>query len=88
MTRRFTIRLRLAGCRWTEWIFLLSRPLVESARKSGQWLVLAGHEIARSGRQTTRIEMLEQLIPYLQDSRNGIWFETVETVTRYIQKRQ
>ncbi len=64
------------------------KALVESARKSGQWLVLAGHEIARSGRQTTRIEMLEQLIPYLQDSRNGIWFETVETVTRYIQKRQ
>ncbi len=63
------------------------RTLVETAREAGQWLVLAGHEMARSGRQTTRIEMLEQLIVYLQDPRNEIWFETVETVARYLKDR-
>ena len=64
------------------------RALIESAREAGQWLVLAGHEIGRSGPQTTRIEMLEQLIPYLQDPTNEIWFETVATVALYLQNRQ
>ena len=64
------------------------RALVEAARSAGQWLVLAGHEIAGSGRQTTRIEMLERLIPYLQDPENKIWFETVETVARYLRDRR
>ena len=64
------------------------RELVESARGTGQWLVLAGHEMGASGPQTTRIEMLEQLVPYLQDPENGIWFETVEAVGRYVQQRR
>lgn len=62
--------------------------LVEGARQAGQWLVLAGHEFGHSGPQTTRVEMLKQLIPYLQDPRNEIWFETVETVSRYLRDRQ
>ena len=64
------------------------RALVESARDAGQWLVLAGHEMGGSGPQTTRIEMLEQLVPYLQDPENGIWFNTVETVARYVQEHR
>ncbi len=64
------------------------KVLIENARATGQWLVLAGHEMGRSGSQTTRIEMLEQLIPYLQDPRNEIWFETVETVARHLQERR
>ena len=64
------------------------KALVESARDAGQWLVLAGHEMGRSGPQTTRIEMLEQLVPYLQDPENEIWFETVEAVARYVREHR
>ena len=64
------------------------RALVERARDLGDWLVLAGHEMATSGSQTTRVGMLEQLVPYLQDPDNGIWFETVESVARYLEDRQ
>ena len=64
------------------------KPLIESAREAGQWLILAGHETGESGRQTTRVAMLEQLVPYLRDARNQIWFETVETVGRYVQERR
>ena len=64
------------------------RALVEGAREAGQWLVLAGHEMAESGRQTTRLAMLEELVPYLQDPSNGIWFETVATVAQYLRDRQ
>ena len=64
------------------------RTLVDAARKAGQWLVLAGHEIGESGSQTTRVEMLNELIPYLQDPENEIWFETVATVARYLKDRR
>ena len=64
------------------------KTLVDGASERGQWLVLAGHEMSHSGPQTTRIEMLEKLIPYLQDPANEIWFETVETVARYLKNRR
>ena len=64
------------------------KTLIETAREARQWLVLAGHEIGCSGNQTTRITMLEQLIPYLQDPKNEIWFETVESVARYLRKHR
>jgi peptidoglycan-N-acetylglucosamine deacetylase len=61
--------------------------LIEDAKKNGQWLVLAGHEMGDEGRQTTRLEMLKQLAEYLQNSANGIWIAPMGTVTKYIQKR-
>lgn len=64
------------------------KALVENARESGQWLVLAGHEIGHSGPQTTRIEMLESLVPFLQDPSNRIWFETVEAVARHLRRHR
>ena len=64
------------------------KALIESAREAGQWLVLAGHEIGHAGPQTTRIEMIEQLIPYLRDPANQIWFDTVATVARHVRDRQ
>lgn len=60
------------------------KAMVESAREAGQWLVLAGHEIGHSGRQTTRIEMLERLVPFLQDPASEIWFETIDNVALYL----
>ena len=62
-------------------------PLLESARTDGLWLVLAGHEMDDAGRQTTRLSMLEALIPYLQDPTNGFWFATVGEVAAYVARR-
>ena len=60
-------------------------PLLESARRDGLWLVLAGHEMNDAGRQTTRLSMLDKLIPYLQDPANGFWFATVGEVAAYVE---
>ena len=60
------------------------KSLVDSAREAGKWLILAGHETGTSGLQTTRLSMLEKLVPYLKDPKNQLWFEDVETVGRYI----
>lgn len=59
-------------------------PLIEEAKKNGQWLVLAGHEIGESGVQTTQLTMLKQLIEYAQNPANEIWIAPAGTVAKYI----
>lgn len=61
------------------------KTVIESARTSGQWLVLAGHETAESGPQTTRLAMLRQLCEYAKDPANGIWIAPIGTVAKYVQ---
>lgn len=59
-------------------------PVIQSAQKNRQWLVLAGHEMGDSGPQTTRLAMLKKLIEYAQDPANEIWIAPVGTVTKYV----
>jgi peptidoglycan/xylan/chitin deacetylase (PgdA/CDA1 family) len=63
-------------------------PLIESAKKNGQWLVLAGHEMSESGAQTTRLSMLKKLLEYAQDPAHGIWIAPVGTVAKYIKEQR
>lgn len=63
-------------------------PLLENAKKTGAWLVLAGHEMGETGSQTTRLTMLRNLIKYAQDPTNGIWIAPVGTVAKYIQSQK
>ena len=59
-------------------------PLLVEARKNGQWVVLAGHEMGESGAQTTRSTMLRNLIAYGQDPANKLWIAPVGTIATYI----
>ena len=63
-------------------------PLIQSAKETGKWLVLAGHEMGDSGQQTTRLAMLKQLIEYAQNPANGVWIAPVENVAEYIKKQR
>ncbi|MBA2762218.1 MAG: polysaccharide deacetylase family protein [Segetibacter sp.] len=63
-------------------------PLIQAAKETGKWLVLAGHEMGDSGQQTTRLTMLKQLIEYAQNPANGIWIAPVENVAEYIKKER
>jgi peptidoglycan/xylan/chitin deacetylase (PgdA/CDA1 family) len=63
-------------------------PIIESAKKNGQWLVLAGHEISEAGPQTTRLSMLKKLLEYAQNPSNGIWLAPVGTVAKYVEAHQ
>ena len=63
-------------------------PLLENAKKTGAWLVLAGHEMGDSGGQTTRLSMLKKLIEYAQDPANKIWIAPMGTVAKYIQDQK
>lgn len=63
-------------------------PLLQNAKQTGAWLVLAGHEMGDSGNQTTRLSMLKKLVEYAQDPENKIWIAPMGTVARYIQDQK
>lgn len=61
---------------------------LDRAKADRLWIVLAGHEMDTEGPQTTRLDMLEQLIPYLQNPANGFWLGTVGEVADYVKKHR
>jgi peptidoglycan-N-acetylglucosamine deacetylase len=62
--------------------------LINNAKATGKWLVLAGHETGDSGQQTTRLQMLKQLIEYAQKPDNGIWIAPVGIIAEYIKQHR
>jgi peptidoglycan-N-acetylglucosamine deacetylase len=63
-------------------------PILEKARETGQWVILAGHEIGQGGQQTTRGTMLEKLMSYANEPANKIWVAPVGTIAKYIGARR
>ncbi len=63
-------------------------PLLREARKNGQWVVLAGHEMGEGGVQTTRLTMLRKLIAYARDPANKLWIAPVGTIATYIEQHR
>ena len=63
-------------------------PLLQEARKNGEWVVFAGHEMAEGGVQTTRLTMLRKLISYAQDPANKLWIAPVGTIATYIKQHK
>ena len=57
---------------------------VKGGAAEGRWLILAGHEMDETGAQTTLLTSLEELCQYTQDSENGIWIDTVDRISTYI----
>lgn len=62
-------------------------PIIESAARNGQWLVLAGHETADSGdHHTTYLATLRKICEYAKDPANGIWIAPIGEIARYVKK--
>ncbi|MFH0757989.1 MAG: glycoside hydrolase family 3 C-terminal domain-containing protein [Bacteroidota bacterium] len=60
--------------------------LIESAKATGQWLVLAGHEMNTGGRQTSILSTIEAICQYASDPSNGIWIDNVHNIASYIRE--
>ncbi len=59
--------------------------LIEGAKKRGQWLVLAGHDIHKTGTGlTTFLDTLEEICKYAKDPTNGIWIDNVHNIASYV----
>ncbi len=63
-------------------------PIIENAKKTGHWVVLAGHEVGESGNQTARVAMLRKLCEYAQNPANGVWIAPIGTVAKYVQEKR
>ncbi|MEI7585734.1 polysaccharide deacetylase family protein [Runella sp.] len=63
-------------------------PIIENAKKTGHWVVLAGHEVGEAGNQTTRVAMLKKLCEYAQNPANGVWIAPIGTVAKYVQEKR
>lgn len=64
------------------------KKLIDDARSKGSWLILAGHETAEEGRQTTYIETLEDICEYAQDPANEIWIDNVHNIAEYVRQQR
>ena len=63
-------------------------PLIESAKSNGYWLILAGHETAEEGRQTSYLTTIESILRYATDPSNGIWIDNVNNIADWINQRR
>ena len=60
---------------------------ISEAAQTGNWLVLAGHDIGAESRpQVTRVATLEAICAYCRDKANGIWLDTVGAIGAYVRK--
>ena len=63
------------------------RPQIAEAARTGNWLVLAGHDIGEDPRkQQTRTSTLEAICAWCRDPANGIWLDTVGAIGAYVRK--
>ena len=78
---------QLAGVEFDRSDFDQVRPQIEQAARTGNWLVLAGHDIGAESRpQMTKTATLEAICAYCRDPANGIWIDTVGAIGAYIRK--
>lgn len=64
------------------------KPILKRAANNGDWVVLAGHEIGEGGFQTTKVQMLRELMDYVQDPQHGIWMAPVGEITKYVKEQR
>jgi beta-glucosidase len=62
--------------------------LIETAKSTGKWLILAGHEMNEGGNQTTLLPTVEAICKYALDPANGIWIDNVHNIAAYVRSKR
>jgi hypothetical protein len=60
------------------------KKLIEAAKESGTWLILAGHEIDENGNQTSQLSTIEAICKYANEPSSEIWIDNVRNIATYI----
>ena len=68
--------------------FAAVQRMVERARHSGNWLVLAGHGVGDNPLWGTQLDMLKDLLAYAQNPDNRVWIAPVTEVATFIADQQ
>jgi len=64
------------------------RNLIESAKITGKWLILAGHETNNNGVQTSLLSTIEAICKYALDPANSIWIDNVHNIALYVKSKK
>lgn len=64
------------------------KQIMDRTLANGGWLVFCGHDVGDGGRQVTLVSTLKALCEYAQDPANGVWLDSVETISRHILKQR
>jgi beta-glucosidase-like glycosyl hydrolase/peptidoglycan/xylan/chitin deacetylase (PgdA/CDA1 family) len=64
------------------------KKLIDSAKRTGKWLILAGHEMDKSGPQTSLLSTIEAICKYALDPANGIWIDNVHNIASYVNSKR
>lgn len=67
------------------------KTAIETARKKGKWLILAGHEIGGEPSDKYKVsylETIEKVCKYVNDPANGIWVDNVHNISSYIREQR
>ncbi|MBQ4845415.1 polysaccharide deacetylase family protein [Pseudoalteromonas sp. MMG005] len=84
----FTDFAKLTAIRIDGQSFKQIKTTLESVKHNNSWIILAGHEVGEKGLYTVDKTVLDQLITYLKDPKNGYWLETVNTIGSYIKQHR
>lgn len=58
---------------------------IEQAKQDTGWTILAGHDVAEAyGHQTVQVDVLHELLEYLNDPKQEIWVDTVANIAQYV----
>ena len=68
--------------------FAAVQRMVERARHSGNWLVLAGHGVGDNPHWGTQLDMLKGLLAYARNPDNRVWIAPVTEVATFIADQQ
>jgi peptidoglycan/xylan/chitin deacetylase (PgdA/CDA1 family) len=80
---------QLTGMKLDGMTFDQIKPLIESAKKQGKWLILAGHEMNESGTGLTSfLATIEEICKYASDPSNGIWIDNVHNISAYVKEKR
>ncbi|MBI4556202.1 MAG: polysaccharide deacetylase family protein [Candidatus Hydrogenedentes bacterium] len=80
---------QLYGCSFDRLTFDQMKPMLDTAAAEGGWLVLAGHDTGHDDRhQMVRIDTLRELCAFATDPKNGIWIDTVATISEFVRNKR
>lgn len=78
---------QLSGIEFDGLDFEQVRPQIDTAAATGNWLVLAGHDIGTaSPRQVTKVSTLDAICRYCLDPATNIWLDTVGAIGAHIRE--
>jgi len=64
------------------------KGLIEAAKNSGGWLILAGHEMNTGGFQTSLLTTIDSICRYATDPENEIWIDHVHNIGSYVREKR